>query len=537
MCKKILNRYSFIWLLFFFSMLLSMKGEAQVVFQPYSYQFYQKLNTEVFNNATGMHTSLKPYFIPEEGELRQHYDSLMTPDKTDTSKNVLHQMFINGHIWSEKNKDFSLYFDFMPDFQFGKESNENVKTWLNTRAVQLCGTVGKKFYFNSCIYENQGRLPNYMNNYIKNVSQMMVPGQAYDRTVPKSDWAYVTAMMGFKVNDNLNIALGEDKTFIGDGYRSLLLSDFAAPYPLLRLNVNLCKNVQYTAMWAYLEDQHAKQFYYKYSNNRRKWGAFHYIDWNINQNASLGFFNALVTEEVDENNLAHSFDLNYINPIYFTSPLQPSATPMDHMLVGLNGKIKLLKKTTAYGQLLIDKTEKVSFGKRNAWQIGFRGSDLFTAKRLNYLFEYNTAKPFTYSNQTPINNYAQYNESLAHPLGGNFKEWLGLINYSIKRFDFQLQLNYAEYGLNKNGLNYGKLITLADDVNLPSGDANTTGQGLATTMRYAEGTIAYLLNPKYNLRIEVNLLLRDENNALSETKTKMISFGLRSSFRNLYHDF
>jgi len=536
MDRKTLKRIQVEWLLLFSILAFGINGIGQVVFQPYSYQFYQKLNTEVFNNTTGMHTSLKPYIIPDEGELRIHYDSLMTPDKNDTSKKILHQVFVNGHLWNEKNQDFELKFDFLPDFLLGRETNEKVTTWLNTRGVQLSGTVGKKFYFYTSLYENQGRFANYENNYIQNISGMMVPGQAYDRAVPKSDWAYVTTLMGYKFNDKINVALGEDKIFIGDGYRSVLLSDFAAPYPLLRLNVNLCKNVQYTAMWAYFEDQKAKQFYI-YGNDRRKWGAFHYIDWNISQKATLGFFNALITEEVNEKNVAHGFDLNYINPLYFTSAIQPSGTTTDHVFLGLSGKLNVLKKTIVYGQYLIDKTSQVDFGKRNAWQIGFRGSDLFTAKRLNYLFEYNTAKPYCYSNQAPIDNYAQYNEPLAHPLGANFKEWLGILNYSINRFDFQGQFNYSEYGKNINGFNYGKFISQSSNSNIPSTNTNTTGQGLATTLKYAEGTIAYLLNPKYNLRFEVSVLLRNEKNALTETKTEMISFGLRSSFRNLYHDF
>ena len=95
MCKKILNRLNSVRLLFFFAILLSNKGDAQVVFQPYSYQFYQKMNTEVFNSALDFHTSIKPYLLPDEGDLRNHYDSLMTPNKSDTSKKVLHQMFIN----------------------------------------------------------------------------------------------------------------------------------------------------------------------------------------------------------------------------------------------------------------------------------------------------------------------------------------------------------------------------------------------------------------------------------------------------------
>ena len=122
---------------------------------------------------------------------------------------------------------------------------------------------------------------------------------------------------------DITIALGEDKTFIGDGYRSILLSDYAAPYPLFRITFNLGKNVQYMAMWSYMEDQNAVQFN-SFSNNRRKWGAFHYIDWNITNRASIGFFNAIIDEEANDQGKLHGFDVNYVDPIYFSSSLGPS---------------------------------------------------------------------------------------------------------------------------------------------------------------------------------------------------------------------
>jgi len=516
------------------ALLFALKSKGQVAFQPYSFQFYQKLNKEVYAPSTNFHTAVKPYILPEEGTIRAHYDSLMSPDKNDTSTRVLHQVFFNGHLWSEKNKDYTVYFDFLPDFQLGKQSNPNEKLWLNTRGVQFGGTVGKDFFFYSTLFENQGRLPDYENNYIQGVG--MVPGQAYDRSVPKSDWAYVTGIIGYKFNKNTNLSFGEDKLFIGDGYRSVLLSDFSAPAPLLRLSFNLAKNIQYTAVWAYLQDQREKQFYV-YGNNRRKWAAFHYIDWNITKRASLGFFNALITEEANDSANLHGFDFNYINPLLFSAGIQPMGTPTDHTLLGLNAKYKILNKTTVYGQLLFDEAEGKSLSSKQAVQIGLRGSDLFTLPRLNYLLEYNTAKPYTYANSLPINSYTQFREPLAHPFGANFKEYIAMINYSIKRFDFQVEVIDAKYGVDNMGLNYGKNIVKSENAALPTNIEMSTGQGLATTLKYAEGTIAYLLNPKYNLRLELTGLLRHESNALSENKTTVISFGLKGSFRNLYHDF
>jgi hypothetical protein len=318
----------------------------------------------------------------------------------------------------------------------------------------------------------------------------MIPGEAYDRSFGKltKDWSYVTALIGYSPNKAITIALGEDKTFIGDGYRSVLLSDYASSYPLLRLTANLGKNVQYMAMWAYLEDQKAVQFNSFY-NNRRKWAAFHYIDWNINNRASIGFFNALIAEEANDQGKLHGFDINYINPILFSSSLGPSGNAPDHTLLGFNGKYKVLNKTAIYVQLLFDQASSPgNTGSRNSWQLGLRGSDLFKINSLNYLVEYNTSTPYTYSNQYPIVNYTELSEPLAHPFGANFKEWLGILNYSIGKFDFQGQVNYARYGLNTGNINYGKDLLLADNINLPPGNSST-GQGLATSLKFAEGTV------------------------------------------------
>ncbi len=514
--------------------LFALVARSQTEYQPYSYQFYQKLNKDVYSPSTSLHTALKPYLFTDSISLRPLYDSLLELKADYAGKSWFHRIWFNQHLMDVKNKDFTFYLDYLPDLQLGREFNQSKTTWLNSRGYQIGGTIGSNFFFYTSGYENQGKFPNYLDSYIASVG--MIPGQSYNRTPAQStkDWSYVTALIGYSPNKAITIALGEDKTFIGDGYRSVLLSDYAASYPLLRLTINLGKNVQYMAMWAYMEDQKAAQFN-SFFNNRRKWGAFHYIDWNINNRLSLGFFNALVAEEANDQGQYHGFDVNYINPILFSSSLGPSSPVPDHTLIGFNGKYKILDKTTVYGQLLFDQATS-SGGSGNAWQVGFRGSDLFKVSHLNYLFEYNTASPYTYSNQYPIVNYTELSEPLADPLGANFKEWVGIMNYSIGKFDLQGQLNYARYGLDFGNVNYGKNLLLPNNINLPTG-SNSTGQGLATSLKYAEGTVSYLLNPKFNLRIEIGGLLREEKNSQTDTKTAMITLGLRSTFRNIYHDF
>jgi hypothetical protein len=54
---------------------------------------------------------------------------------------------------------------------------------------------------------------------------------------------------------------------------------------------------------------------------------------------------------------------------------------------------------------------------------------------------------------------------------------------------------------------------------------------------YLDTRIAYVLNPKYNLRFEIGVVRRQEKNLLANDKTTLFNIGLRSSFRNLYQDF
>jgi hypothetical protein len=129
------------------------------------------------------------------------------------------------------------------------------------------------------------------------------------------------------------------------------------------------------------------------------------------------------------------------------------------------------------------------------------------------------------------------NQPLAHPLGANFRELLGILNYSYKRFDFQGQGTYARYGLDKDNLNYGKSIFL-DNYTHPSDYGNYVGQGVKTNLYFAELKASYLLNPKYNLRLEVGGVYRRESSeGLASKNTQLLTFGLRSTFRNLYQDF
>lgn len=511
------------------------KVKAQAEYIPYSYQFDQKLNTSVYSPGTAFHTSLKPFRV-EDTSVTARYRYLLQKGVDSSYKKWVWRKLFNEHLFDDHGANYTFFADYLPDLQAGREFNNKDNTFINTRGYQLGGTIGPGFYFYSSGYENQARFPLYYKSYVNQIG--FVPGASIDRdniVNSSADWSYVTAIVSYSPTKNLNFTLGQDKTFIGDGYRSLLLSDWAAPYPLLRITANLGP-VQYMMMWTNMEDRRQPRFD-AYGDNRRKWAEFHYFDWSVTNRLSLGFFNAIIIGAADDNGNMHGFDINYVNPILFASSIGTKTPYADNVLSGFTGKYKILNKTAVYGQVLFDRFNQGTAPKSTGGlQLGFRGADLFGVANLNYLAEYNTVRPYTYSSPQVITNYTDFSQSLGDPLGANFKEAIGILNYSIGKFDWQGELEYAQLGLDPDKTdNFGDNVMLAfPTAPLP---ASYTGAGVNTHLFYGESTLSYLINPKYNLRLEGGLMLRDEKNALMNTKTVLITFGLRSTFRDLYHDF
>lgn len=506
--------------------------KAQSVPLPYSYQLDQKFDARIYSVDNSFHTALKPFLI--DSTISAKYSEIMNRGVDSGRKTWVGRKLFNEHLFDVKEKDFTFYGDYLPDLQVGRDVPNHINTDLNTRGYQFGGTIGDKFFFYTSGFENSGKFPAYYTNLINNID--LIPGQAYDRSfgAPDKDWSYVTAIISYTPIKQLNITMGEDKTFIGDGYRSLLLSDYSPNAPLLRLTANLGK-VQYMMMWVYMEDPRAIRFD-SFGSNRRKWGGFHYLDWNITNRLSLGYFNAFIAQEADDAGHFHSFDANFFDPVIYANALNSSNTQPDNILTGFTAKYKVFDKSAVYGQLLLDRGSVFSGGSNantGGYQLGIRGADIFGVTNFNYLFELNSVRPYTYSTATPITNYTNYDEPLGDPFGANVRELIGILNYSVGRFDFMGELIYAKYGTDPQGVDAGMNVM---EPFVPSGVSTFIGQGVLNTEYYGEGTASFLINPKTNFRFELGGVLRDDKTPAGSAKTVWLTFGLRSSFRQIYHD-
>lgn len=489
-------------------------AKAQMTYQPYSYHFYQKLNRSLYNKNTKIHTAIKPMVLDSVTELL--YDSLMNVGYVERSTWGGRKLW-NEHLIDVQKDDYTFYADFIPDFQIGRDFAGGGKTtWLNTRGFQAGGTISNKFFFHTSGYENQGVFPDYVDEFIN--ENRVVPGQMYGKIGKETqDWAYVSAIVSYAPVKNIHLSLAYGKDFIGDGYRSMLLSDISSNKTSFKFNGTF-GDVSIMSIWSYmLNPRETENEEFGRSRSLRKYGAFQYVDWNATNELSLGVF--------------HSLLWGNRSSVFYMPDSSGLALPegeSNMMQVGVNAKYKVLDKAALYGQVLLSRNV--------AAQIGFRGFDAFGIQNLNFLGEFNMAQPYSYADGDPLTSYSNYHQPLAHPFGANFNEFVGIVNYSIQKFDFSIQGNYGKYGLDPNQAdNYGKNIF--KPYYEPHDQGSSIGQGLSTSLAYLDGRVAYILNPKYNLRLEAGATFRRESNSEWKKSTGMLTLGLRASFRNLYYDF
>ena len=136
----------------------------------------------------------------------------------------------------------------------------------------------------------------------------------------------------------------------------------------------------------------------------------------------------------------------------------------DNVLLGLNWKWNFLKRCSFYGQFLLDELSVGDliingygwWANKFALQAGLKYINAFGVDYLDIQAEFNMARPYTYTFRDSTGNYNHYNQALAHPLGANFFEWIGIVNYQpLPGLNLRGQINYAIVGRDSSGSNWG----------------------------------------------------------------------------------
>jgi hypothetical protein len=234
----------------------------------------------------------------------------------------------------------------------------------------LKGGLGDNLNFYAVAYENQGRFAEYYNDYAESIrpdggDPAIVPGRGIAKPFMDGGYDYPVAegYLSYSPGKYFNIQLGHGKNFIGDGYRSLLMSDNASPYPYFKLSTTFWK-LKYTNTWMSLRDVRPEVT--ADGSFRTKFMANHYLSLNLTKRLNIGLFESVIWQ--NDNN--RGFDVNYLNPVIFYRAIEfATGARGGNALLGLTAKYKWTDKINAYGQWVIDEFSTGDiFGGSQSWK-------------------------------------------------------------------------------------------------------------------------------------------------------------------------
>jgi hypothetical protein len=340
--------------------------------------------------------------------------------------------------------------NFYEKHEQGNFNNNSGTKFINTRGFDIRAHLNAKLYLYTQVTENQERQSSWGQAYSATMNQ--VPGGAFIKSFNKPgmsggyDYLLAKGYLGYEVlKDKLNITFGHDKFFIGDGYRSLFLSDFGTNMLFASMDLKFWK-LHYKTIITEL----TPAFYTTNDGLRaKKYGAFHHATFNFTPGFSAGVFEGVML------NRSKHFELQYLNPVIFYRTVEQYLGSPDNALAGLDFRAIPFARTQLYGQLLLDEFVAAAMrGNTKDWrnkyavQLGLKHIDVAGVKNLDAHVEYNYIRPFTYSYQDSVNDYSHYKQPLAHPNGANLSEWIFALKYQpIKKLHLSTEVIYRTQGL------------------------------------------------------------------------------------------
>jgi hypothetical protein len=519
---------------------------------PFSHENYARFDQSLNRVGTNSHTASKPYryeAVSKYHDFQAENDAL----KKEVTSWFGRKLY-NEHLAQVQAKDYWFTVDVIADLQVGKDiDSDNSSTYNNTRGAFIQGGLGHKFSFSASVYESQGRFADYFNRYALSLKAFgpdpaIIPGRGIAKAFGTNAFDYPVAegYLSYSPVEFINLQFGHGKNFIGDGYRSLFQSDVASPYPYLKLNTKFWK-IQYTNTWTWLRDVRPEvtvdgAFLTKYIAN-------HYLSWNVTKRFNLGLFESVIWTNTND----RGFDINYLNPVIFYRAIEfETGQDAGNAILGVSGKYKFNDNINVYSQFVLDefsldavKAGNQSWKNKFGFQLGLKYYNAFKVKNLMLQAEYNQVRPYTYSHNSIVLNYAHNNQSMAHLWGANFRELVLIGRYNYKRW-----LGEAKFVAGKRGFDFNTAADSAsyggdifgDEDTRPFDTGVAIGQGNTVNSIYASGQVSYLVNPTTNLKLFANTTYRNFNpdvNTAQQFKNSTLWFniGLRTDLFNWYTDF
>lgn len=447
-----------------------------------------------------------------------------------------------------KHKYLDLHLNPVLYFQYGAQDdleNRDISFYINSRGLEFRGLIGNKVSFYSTLTDNQALFSSYVQSFTNQYA--VIPGEGFwkkNNNQGAVDFLHARAYINFDILKTTSLQFGFDRHRFGHGYRSLFLSDFASPYSFLKLNTKVWK-ITYTNLYAQLTADVNRTPQGELLGNQvfpKKYAVFHRLGITLGHHLNIGLFESVVFGRKD-NYINDTFDFAYLNPIIFYRSVEQQLGSADNALIGMDFKWNFLSQFQIYGQMILDelvirelKRGKGWWGNKQALQIGMKYIDVGAIKNLDFQFEFNVIRPYMYSHfgEAQLSNYAHYRQALAHPLGANLREFIGVLEYQpIEPLKLTTKVFYVHKGLNEGKINWGGNILEDNTVRgIPDSDGNPQeyghriGQGLKTHILMTGLEAAWML--KHNLFVDAQFLLRRQNTQNTDQANMFyVGIGLR----------
>ena len=561
-------------------------GQQQSLY--FNQNFYQNFEKYLYSTESNFHTGIKPY---KASEVYQYvypdtiydfkrakasdrffkrafnivfFEQFLEFDETGYVRKSLRDTIQPGVTVRNNYTDTAyvkrkFHITAMPflRLELGYDNDAGRTITYNKRGIALAADIGQKVSIFTSFSENQAKFAGYLTPDIR--AFRVVPGEGKARNFGTNsfDFSNIWAYINYTPNDYFSIEVGNGKHFIGDGYRSLLLSDNAFVYPYAKATVSVWK-IKYQMIYAELQNDIRETNDFALGVTR-KIANFNYLSVAPTNWMQIGLYEGILWRRTGpEGN--NEFNWNYINPVIGIRGLQKKLDV--NTVYGLNYQFTLPHYMSIYGQWMIDKFPTDGFdhiNNRMGVQLGYKYFDVGGVENLNLQLEYNRVRPYTYATSDSVLYYTHYEQPLAHPLGANFNEVIFKLSYRYQRFYTNLSLGYSKGGTD---------VLLVDDDGNISYDfqngsslfANTAlapqtenlkigGQASNYSLLHGDFRIGVIVNPKINLKVELGLVARrssseiyaynssgDVINGTAQSTNAIVVFSIATQLFNNYYD-
>lgn len=471
-------------------------------------------------------------------------DSLSVPSRRKGLFRAFYQTPAN--FFEVNSRDFKLRANPMLNLGLGRQNDDAELVFINQRGLEVRGEVDKKVFFYTNLIETQARFPNYVNDWIERYKA--VPGAGLVKSYrPRNanltdayDFNVATAYLGFKMTKHISFQLGHGRHFIGDGYRSLLLSDIGGFAFYLKLNTRVWR-FHYQNLFLELSPT-TNLFETAFGSLRlpRKYAAMHYLSYRITPRLSIGLFETVMF------NGSRQFELQYLNPVILYRTVEGLVGSPDNVLIGFNANWNPVRGVKLYGQFLLDeflfsqlvKPEQSGWwGNKYGAQLGLKYFNALSVDHLDLQFEWNRVRPYTYSHFDSLNAYTHYRQPLAHPLWSGFNEFLVLARYQpIHRLTMQARFIRMLNGDDIANQNWGNNPLLSNSWRVQD-FGNDIAQGIRADTDLLGIDVSWMLF--HNIFVDFRYLYRNKNSADDryDRRTSLIGGGIRMNLWNPNLDF